>query len=180
MNSKELLLDLLQTYKDGITNSLKDLPPEAWTYQPDPEANHIAVTIWHLARLMDMFVTMRLNDNPIDDEKWFTDGWMEKTGYDPRGLGSRGLGVLIGYSPEEMLQVPVLSIEDMQKYFDDTHTTLVDLFNNLSPDALDEQAPGGDPKRTYYEWVKLLLNDGLRHTGEILAIKSMWERKQQA
>ncbi|HSG43568.1 MAG TPA: DinB family protein [Anaerolineales bacterium] len=179
MNAKNLILDLLQTYKEGIDNSLKDLAPEAWTYQPDPKANHIAVTIWHLARLMDMFVVMRLQNNPIDDEKWFTDGWMEKTGYDPRGKGARGLGVLIGYTPEEMLQVPVLPMEEMKKYFDDTHAALVDNYNNLSPEGLDEQAPGGDPRRTYYEWVKLILNDGLRHTGEILAIKAMCERKQK-
>jgi len=179
MKSTDIILDLLQTYKNGIESSLKDLPTEAWTYQPDPEANHIAVTIWHLARLMDMFVVMRLQIKPIDDELWFTNGWMEKTGYDPRGIGSRGLGVLIGYSAEEMLQVPVLSIEDMQNYFNDTHTALVDLIKNLPDEKLDEQAPGGDPKRTYYEWAKLLLNDGLRHTGEILAIKSMWERKQK-
>lgn len=176
MNAQFILLDLLQTYKDGIDSSLKDLPSAAWTYQPDPAANHIAVTIWHLARLMDMFVVMRLLNKSIDEEQWFTNGWLKKTNYDPRGKGARGLGVLIGYTAEEMLQVPVLSIEDMKKYFDDTHTALVDIIKNLPPENLEEKAPGGDPQRTYYEWVRLCLIDGIRHTGEILAIKSMWER----
>lgn len=179
MNSKDILLDLLTTYKEGIDFALKDLPAEALTFQPDPQANHIYATMWHLARVLDMIVVMRIQNKPIDDEQWFTNGWLDKTNYDPRGKGARGLGVLIGYTAEEMLQVPVLSIEDMKKYFDDTHTALVDLIKTIPSESLEEKAPGGDPLRTHYEWVKICLNDGIRHTGEILAIKSMWERTQK-
>lgn len=177
MNSQEILLDLLQTYKDGVDSVLKDIPVEALTFQPDPEANHIAVTMWHLGRVLDMVVVMRIQNKLIDDEQWFANGWMNNTGYDPRGKGSRGLGVLIGFSVEEMLQVPVLSLDDMKKYFEETHSALVDIVKDLSPERLAEKAPGGDPQRSYYEWVKICLSDGIRHTGEMLAIKSMWERK---
>jgi hypothetical protein len=176
MNSQEILLDLLQSYKDGVDATLKDLPAEALTFQPDPEANHIAVTMWHLGRIMDMVVVMRIQNKTIDDELWFVNNWMEKTGYDPRGKGSRGLGVLIGFSVAEMLQVPVLSLDDMKKYFDETFSALVNIVKELTPEQLDEKASGGDPQRTYYEWTKICLSDGMRHTGEMLAIKSMWER----
>jgi hypothetical protein len=180
MNSKEVLLDLLQSYKEGIEAVLKDIPAQALTFQPDPEANHIAVTMWHLGRIMDMMVVMRIQNESIDEERWFRDGWVEKYNYDPRGKGARGLGVLIGYSVEEMLQVPVMTLEDMKKYFDDTHLALVEIVNSLTPDQLSEKAAGGDPQRSYYEWVKICLSDGIRHTGEMLAIKSMWERKNKA
>lgn len=177
MNSKDILLDLLQSYKDGVDAVLKDIPAEALTFQPDPEANHIAVTMWHLGRIMDMVVVMRIQNKTIEEEQWFVNDWMNKTGYDPRGKGSRGLGVLIGFSVEEMLQVPVLSLDDMKKYFDETLSALNNIVKDLSPEQLSEKAPGGDPQRSYYEWVKICLSDGIRHTGEMLAIKSMWERK---
>jgi hypothetical protein len=179
MNSKDILLDLLQSYKDGIDFVFKDLPDDALTFQPDPEANHIAVTMWHISRIMDMMVVMRIQNKPIDDEQWFTKGWMDKTGYDPRGKGVRGLGVLIGYSVEEMLAVPVMSREDILKYFNDTLSALTEVVNGISPEQFSEKALGGDPQRTYYEWVKICLSDGIRHTGEMLAIRSMWERKNK-
>lgn len=180
MNSKEILLDLLQSYKDGIESVLKDLPSQALTFQPDPEANHIAVTMWHLGRIMDMMVVMRIQNKLIDQEQWFTKGWMQKYNYDPRGKGARGLGVLIGFSVEEMMRVPVMSPEDMKQYFDDTHSALVEIVNNLNQEQFGEKAAGGDPQRSYYEWVKICLSDGIRHTGEMLAIKSMWERKNKS
>lgn len=179
MNSKDILLDLLQSYKDGIDYVFKDLPDDALTFQPDPEANHIAVTMWHISRIMDMVVTMRIQNKPIEDEQWFVDGWMDKTGYDPRGKGSRGLGVLIGYSVEEMLAVPVMPREDMLNYFNDTLSALTEVVNGLAPEQFSEKAPGGDPQRSYYEWIKICLSDGIRHTGEMLAIRSMWERKNK-
>ena len=179
MNAKDILLDLLQSYKEGIDYVFKDLPDDALTFQPDPEANHIAVTMWHISRIMDMMVVMRIQNKPIDDEQWFVNGWVDKTSYDPRGKGSRGLGVLIGYSVEEMLAVPVMSREDILKYFNDTLSALTEVVNSLTSAQLGEKAPGGDPQRTYYEWVKICLSDGIRHTGEMLAIRSMCERKNQ-
>ncbi len=174
--AKEVILDLLKTYKEGIDYVLKDLPAGAWAYQPDPEANHIAVTIWHLARIMDLAVVMRIDNQPIEEELWFKNGWMEKTGYDPRGIGSRGLGILIGYSVEEMMAVPVLPQAEMMQYFDETMDALVAVFAGLGDHQLDELAPGGDPQRSYYEWFKICLSDGYRHTGEMLAIKASYER----
>jgi hypothetical protein len=177
MNSKELLLDFLQVYKDGIHATLKDLPAEAFVWQPDPEANHLAATLWHISRLLDMGATMRLNNKPIDDELWFTNGWLTKTGYDPRGLGMRGWGVLIGYSVPEMKAVPILPPTDALAYYDECHAAYTEIIRALPVENLQEKAPGGDPQRSYYEWTRIYLTDGMRHTGEIQAIKAMWERK---
>jgi len=68
----------------------------------------------------------------------------------------------------------------MKKYFDETRSALVNIVKDLSPDQLSEKAPGGDPQRNYYEWIKICLSDGIRHTGEMMAIKSMWERKNKS
>ena len=176
-NVKDVLLDLMDTYKRGIHASIDGLSPEALTFQPDPDANHIAVTIWHLARVMDGLYVHRMCALDADREVWFTDGWADKYKYDPRGKGSNKLGMLTGYSVEEMKAVPVMSLADMLAYFDATHQKMVDFLNETTDEKLQELAPGSDPKREFYFWVKISIIDGTRHTGEIQAIRAMWERK---
>ena len=45
----------------------------------------------------------------IADQHWFRDGWMERAGYDPRGIGYGGFGLITGYTVAEMQAVPHLS-----------------------------------------------------------------------
>jgi hypothetical protein len=42
-----------------------------------------------------------------DEEVWQTGGFRERTGYDPRGLGARGIGIGTGYSLAMVDAVPV-------------------------------------------------------------------------
>jgi hypothetical protein len=177
MDSKDVLLDLLDTYKRGIHSTVDGMSAEALTWQPDPQANHIAVTLWHLARVMDAVLAHRIHAAGAEAELWFTRGWAEKYAYDPRGKGSNSLGMLTGYSVEEMKAVPVMPLDDLLAYFDASHAALVEFVKSKENEALLELAPGSDPKRDFYFWVKICLIDGTRHTGEIQAIKAMWERK---
>ena len=101
--AKDVLLDLMDTYKRGILTSLEGLTTEALTFQPDDEANHIAVTIWHLSRIMDGLYVHRMFALEAEKELWFTQGWAERYNYDPRGKGSNKLGMLTGYSVEEWI-----------------------------------------------------------------------------
>jgi len=179
-SAKDVLLDLMDTYKRGIHTSLEGLTTEALTFQPDDEANHIAVTIWHLSRIMDGLYVHRMFALDAENELWFTQGWAEKYNYDPRGKGSNKLGMLTGYSVEDMKVVPVMSLEDMLAYFDAAHQKMMDFLNEASAAKLQELAPGSDPKREFYFWIKITLIDGTRHTGEIQAIRAMWERKQKS
>ena len=179
-NAKDVLLDLMDTYKRGILTSLEGLTTEALTFQPDDEANHIAVTIWHLSRIMDGLYVHRMFALDAENELWFTQGWAEKYNYDPRGKGSNKLDMLTGYSVEEMKAVPIMSLEDMLTYFDAAHQKMVEFLNEATLEKLQELAPGSDPKREFYFWVKITLIDGTRHTGEIQAIRAMWERKQKS
>lgn len=179
LTSKDILLDFMETYKRGIHTSLENLPAEAFTWQPDPEANHIAVTIWHLARVMDAVYVHRMFQKSAETELWFTQGWAEKYAYDPRGLGGNKLGMLTGFSVEEMKAVPVMSLEDGLAYFDAACQQLGGFLQASTPEQLQELAPGSDPQRSFYFWVKICLIDGTRHTGEIQALRAMWERRNK-
>ncbi|MCP4139133.1 MAG: DinB family protein [Chloroflexi bacterium] len=177
LTSKDTLIDLMDAYKRGVHAALKDLPQEALVWQPDDEANHIAVTIWHLGRVMDSVKAVRMEAADPSEQLWFKEGWAEKYDYDPRGIGDGGTGILTGYSVEEMLAVPVMSAEDMQSYFDQCFQAVYDFLEKSTSESLQENSPGSE--RKFYFWVKICIIDGTRHTGELLALRSMWERKNK-
>lgn len=175
--NKDTLIDFMDVYKRGIHSSLENLTPEALAWQPDAEANSIAVTVWHLGRVMDNVKTTRMDAADPADQIWFKEGWAEKYNYDPRGLGDGGNGILTGYTIEEMLAVPVMSLEDMLAYFDQCFQSIYDFLGESTPESLQENTP--NTQRDFYFWIKICIIDGTRHTGEILALRSLWERKNK-
>ena len=108
-------------------------------------------------------------------ECWFTGGWAEKTGYDPRGIGTYGWGQITGYSPEEVRAIPRFQAADLKGYFDEALTAVRAYLDETPEDQLDEMAPGFGGKQPNWFWIRHPLFDMARHVGELLAVKSMWE-----
>jgi hypothetical protein len=181
MTDKELLLGLFQTLSEALHRTLQDLPLDVLRWQPDEEANNIAVTVWHISRAFDLFKVRFFENLPPEEELWHTRGWAAKTGYDPRGIGRRELGNLVGYTQEEVKAVPILSAEDLLAYFDQVYEAMVDYLHALPAEALYQSAIGSPIKEhTIHRWLRNLLVDGFAHWGEIKAILHMWERKNRA
>ena len=180
MTDKELLLDLYQTLADALHRTIQDLPFGTLHWQPDKEANNIAVTVWHISRAFDLFKVRFFENRAPEEELWHTRGWVAKTGYDPRGIGGRGFGNLYGYTQEEVEAVPILSADDLLAYFDQVHEAMITYLSNLPAEALYRPAAGSPVEEfTMYDWLRNLLVDGLAHWGEIKAIKAMWERRNR-
>ena len=66
MTNKELLLDLYQTLADALRRAIQDLPLDILRWQPDEEANNIAVTVWHISRAFDLF-KVRFFENRVPE-----------------------------------------------------------------------------------------------------------------
>lgn len=180
MTDKELLLDLYQTLADALHRTIKDLPLDVLRWQPDEEANNIAVTAWHICRSFDLFKVRFFESRTPEEELWHTRGWAAKTGYDPRGIGGRGQGNLYDYTREEVEAVPILSADDLLAYFDQVYEAMVAYLHDLPVEALYQPA-ASSPVEEYavYNWLRNLLVDSLGHWGEIKAIKAMWERRMR-
>lgn len=57
MNEKEVLIEIVE-YFSGITHPILDgLGLVAMSWQPDPGANNVAHTFWHICRSMDILKT---------------------------------------------------------------------------------------------------------------------------
>ena len=178
MTDKEILLDLIDFLADNLHQTIGDLSPEVLAWQPDSEANNIAVTVWHIGRLLDYLSERLLENRPAEAELWLTRGWCARTGYDPRGIGWNSTGALIGYSRAEVDDVPVLPADELLAYVDQAHEAVSATLKGFPANALYQLAPGcPDEAWTAYEWIRICLMNAFEHLGEIKAFVAMWERK---
>ncbi|HEY9524434.1 MAG TPA: DinB family protein [Thermopolyspora sp.] len=91
---------------EELTARLALVSQEDLTWQPHPDSNSAGVTVWHVARWLDVPGTRIFASRPAHADIWHRSGWREATGYEPHGIGYLGLGTLTGYTPEEMRAVP--------------------------------------------------------------------------
>ena len=180
MLGKDHLIDLLDDNTKRVHQLFDEVPDECLHWQPDPDANSIAVTLWHASRAFDVFMTQHNKNQTNDKEVWIQSGWAGKSGYDPRGLGTNGWGMLTGYSLDEMRQIPKFGKEILRGYYDEMFDVIRTYLEETSEEQLAQPAPGFEGKRTKFYWVRHPLFDLTRHVGEMLALKAMWERKQDS
>lgn len=176
MRDAELLADWVAKLAADLRAEIADLDAAALAWRPDAEGNSIGVTVWHVSRWLDVLTVQILQNRPAAEEFWHTQGWAVRTGYDPRGIGGRGLGNITGYTQAEVAAIPALSATDHLAYFDTVCTALQAQLLALPPDALAQPAPGFSGKHPRYAWFKTLLPGCFGHVGEIQALKSLRAR----
>jgi hypothetical protein len=183
--SAETLADLLLELHQRVSNHIGGLSLEELGWQPDPGANSVGVTVWHFTRWLDVISVRLLDGLDSDSELWFENGWAGKTGYDPRGLGEGGLGVLTGYTMAEVLEVPTLSAAQLIEYQRQAVMRLHPQVVKLDADALSGDAAGHEVmtararvtgSKDTYGWLKLILVGSFQHLGEVAALLAMRRR----
>lgn len=176
MRDNELLAEWVGDVTRDVRRFVADLPKEALYWQADAEGNSIGVTVWHIARALDFLVVRALEDRPAEEEQWHTRGWHEVTGYDPRGLGKDGWGILTGYTQEQVKAVPHLPAQQLLAYLDQTCAACRDYLLALPEGAFEQPAPGFKSSRTVYAWLKPFVKGCVMHVGEIQTLIAMQKR----
>jgi len=97
----ELMAKWFEDIGEGVRRRIEDLDEDALEWRADDRGNNVRETVWHMARWIDVLTRFLAGTQP-STERWFTDGWAERTGSDPRGIGDDGLGVLSGYTFENV------------------------------------------------------------------------------
>ena len=178
MNGIDILSDILQDNQRRIHWLLGEIDDDCLHWRPDPGANSIAITIWHCARVADVFFTQHILNEPATAELWSIQSWTEKTGYDPYGIGLNGWGTLQGYSVAEVEAMPHFSREHLLRYSDAVIMAVSNHLQTLDETTLQATAPGYDGQQSVYFWIKAPMLDLTRHVGEMLAIMATWQRQE--
>ena len=174
MNANDVLIDLLEDNLHRVFSVMND---ECVYWKPDMETNNVAITVWHMARIFDVFLTQQAKGDLAEEECWCRHGWAEATGYDPRGIGQNGWGMITGYTQEEVAAIPQLTRRQMLGYLDEVYDTVKEYLSNTPMGRLQTQSAGFDGRYTKYQCIQMALLDNVRHLGEIYALKARWDRK---
>ena len=174
MSDAASLTEWLLEFRRLVHTRSADLDERTLNWRPHPDMNSVGVTLWHFSRWWDLIAVNYLDRQPMPTQHWWTDGWAARTGYDPAGLGSRGLGVLTGYTPEEARAVPAMSLSDLGAYFDTVIGHAVSALGRVSAERLVALAPGeaeGNPAASsLYLVVRNTIRGSIQHVGEIEAL----------
>ena len=176
MNANEVLIDLARDNQRRLHRVVAEMTEDCLHWKPDLGGNSIAVTVWHMGRLFDVFLTQFVKGTGAESESWFGCGWAARTGYDPRGIGRDGWGSVNGYTAEEVAAMPRFEQEQLMGYFDDVMERVARYLSETSMEEMQETAPGLGRKYSKYQCVQMALLDNARHLGEVYALKAMWER----
>ena len=179
MTSVEMLADLVTTLSKGIHKEVAGLSVPELTWQPDAQGNSIGVTVWHMSRGLDVLKVRFLEQQQAHAEQWFTQGWARKTAYDPRGMGTGGLGILSGYTQEEVAAIPVLSAEELLAYLDQVSDALCQYLLSLPEAMLSQSSMFLGARLTAYQVIKEILLGCVGHLGEIEALKALQTRAKR-
>ncbi len=172
----DVLVDLLDDNRRRLGRTLDRLDPAALHWRPDWATNSVALTVWHMGRLMDVFLTRMARGAPAEEECWLRGGWADRTQYDPRGIGRDGWGSLNDYTQDQVDAVPRLTVEQSLGYLDDVYGAVRRYLAGTPNSDLQRPAPGFDGRYTRYQCIQMALMDNVRHLGEIMALKARWER----
>jgi hypothetical protein len=179
MNANDVLIDILEDNRRRLLRLCEHTDDDCLAWAPGPGANTITVTIWHMGRIFDVYLTRQARGQGPLMECWFRNGWSRQTGYDPRGRGLNGWGMLTGYTPDELKAIPPFTCLQSIGYLNDVYDAIKEYLTGTPLTTLLQPAPGFDGKYNRYQCIQMALLDNVRHLGEIFAIRTAWERQSQ-
>ena len=176
LSGTEVMIDYLDDNLRRLNRYLEEVNVELLHWQLDPESTSIAVQIWHMGRILDVFFTRLALGRPSDEECWIRLGWAAETGYDPRGLGRDGWGSLNEYTLEETAAIPKFSKALLLDFIAAVYDTVRTHLQSTSMTELAQPGVGFEGKFTQYQIISMALMDNVRHLGEIRLVQSLWAR----
>ena len=150
----------------AVRRRIDDLDEDQLVWRPTPRATHIGFIMWHCLRACDWQLG-RVRGVTSDDEVWQTDGFRERTGYDPRGLGTRALGIGTGFTLAMVDAVPVTK-ELLASYADAISRAYVTQLSTMEDADLDTPLPspaGGAPLQAVNA-LEVAMRQFYQHMGE--------------
>jgi hypothetical protein len=158
----EMLADWVVDLRASLERQLGQTPEAALHWRPAREMNSIGDTVWHVSRWLDL-IAMQLGNGAPETQHWIKDGWADRTGYDPRGVGTDGLGAITGYTFAEVDAIPKLGADQLREYLGSVC------------EAVIPRLRGADD--TAAQRYKRVVQGSLGHVGEIAALRTIHERQ---
>jgi hypothetical protein len=155
------LKDMHQNFLDAV----KDLTDEQLHFRPLDKCNHIAFSLWHLARTEDMVINFLVQKkNPV----WNAEGWDKKLGMDPRAQGT-------GMSEQDAAAVKIKNLQEFLGYVQSTFKATESWLETIKEEEMDQvhDLPVLGKRNLYQVIGGTALIHAAEHLGEIWLIKGL-------
>jgi len=121
--------------------------------------------VWHMARVTDRLIHMRLQDAP---QIWSTESWYEKFNMpdEPNDMG-------MGWSKEQVAAWQSPSKDVLMGYFDKANAAAASYISGLTDAELGREIPWNAPTETMSmeEALAILIWDNIVHGGQVAYLR---------
>ncbi len=150
---------------DKLKRALDGLSEDELHWRPALESNTIDWMVWHMARVEDNWVNVRLRES---ESIWDRDGWAERCGVEVPDNG-------YGQSAEEIRAIPPFNVPLVMDYYAAVRQGTTDYFENeMQEEDLNKEVPHARYDPINYAWVLgHLLCEEAEHLGQIEYLRGM-------
>jgi|TARA_B100001146_G_C16181171_1_gene434667 hypothetical protein len=165
MSGNRAIVSALERNWQMVTSAVSDVNEPLLSAQPNEESNSMSWLVWHMARVTDRLIHMRLQDAP---QIWSVDGWFTKFNMpdEPDDMG-------MGWSKEQVSAWQSPSKEILMEYFAKANSAAADYISSLSDTDLSREIPWTAPTVTMpmEEALGILLWDNIVHGGQVAYLR---------
>lgn len=168
METTDVLADAVERTREGVRRLCDDLPDDALTWRPAPEANTIAWLVWHTGRVGDA----QIADLADREEIWTADGWFERL-----DLPFESSDTGFGHTPEQVGQVRPDSSDLLVDYVDAVVDFSLEYVRTVQAEGLDRIVDHRwDPPVSAGVRLVSIVNDQAQHIGQAAYVRGLYER----
>ena len=167
-NTTDPIIHCLARNWDMIDSALAGMDDDMLCRAPANECNSAAWILWHLSRVMDLFVHFRLQDA---EQLWNKDGWAEKFSIQP-DIEDRG----VGWTSEQVAAWTPPSRDVQVGYFHAVNEAIRAYLAQVTEEELAREIvlpPLAEP-RTIAACFGQVIWDNLAHGGQIAYLRGLY------
>lgn len=170
MAATEVIKTALERNWGMVDRALEGLDDATLARQVTDQCNSIAWLMYHMNRVVDIFVNTRLRSN---NQLWIQDGWNQKFGMsDDSGEGSGS-----GWTAGQVAAWVPPSRDVLLGYYEAAKTSAREYLSSLTDADLDASVPGtpGSEPRPVHDMLGVLVFDNVVHGGQIAFLRGYHE-----
>jgi uncharacterized damage-inducible protein DinB len=164
MSSIDFMKQTLDFIHRGFRGAPDGLTDEQLHFVPEGQSHSIAWTMWHGARIEDLFIQQIFQGKPSE---WETGGWAAKTGLPEKGFGT-------GQSTDDAANVRITDLAAFQDYQKKVGDLAFAFLDSLDEAGLQREVKLGEKTEQIGESINLHMVIHLNgHRGEINLLRGM-------
>lgn len=169
---REQIADMLTM----LDTQIAEVPDETLYQRPGPSQNPIGFIYWHILRIWDLDHCLCTGRNPLTDGIWQREEYSAESGYDPTGLGLRGLGMGVGYSDAEVdgVNVPRAILAEYRAKLAAATDAYLDSVDEAAIRAERPSPLGPGQTLTSAKRMQHTVSHSYHHLGEIRFVKGIF------